>query len=288
MRLVSFRRDGRASWGALDEEGLRDLSGLFPDLRAALAADEPERLAAAAWSRPPGPATGVTWLPVIPAPAKILCIGLNYQMHRAETGRAETAHPTIFTRFADSQIGHQGAIVKPVVSDELDFEGELAVIIGRAGRAIPRDEAMAHVAGYACYNDASVRDWQRHTSQFTPGKNFPATGGFGPWMVTRDALPLPGGRRLRTRLNDVIVQDAGLEEMIFDIPCLIAYCSAFTPLAPGDVIVTGTPGGIGARRDPPLWLRPGDRVSVEIDGLGRLENRVVAEDGGAGAHKRHD
>jgi 2-keto-4-pentenoate hydratase/2-oxohepta-3-ene-1,7-dioic acid hydratase in catechol pathway len=186
-------------------------------------------------------------------------------------------NPTIFTRFANSQTGHLANIVRPRVSHELDFEGELAIIIGKAGRYISKADAWGHVAGYACYNDGSVRDFQRHTHQFTPGKNFPDTGSFGPWMMTPDELGELGPLRIQTRVNGQVVQDATFEQMIFDIPRIIEYCSSFTKLEPGDVIATGTPGGVGAKRTPPLWLKPGDTVEVEIDRLGTLRNGIADE-----------
>jgi 2-keto-4-pentenoate hydratase/2-oxohepta-3-ene-1,7-dioic acid hydratase in catechol pathway len=215
---------------------------------------------------------------VIPLPEKIFCVGLNYEMHRKETGRAVVEHPTIFTRFANTQTGHLSNIVRPRVSTHLDFEGELAVIIGKAGRYITREKAMEHIAGFSCYNDASVRDWQHHTHQFTPGKNFPGTGAFGPWIVTTDEFTDLSARRIMTRLNGQTVQEARLGDMIFDVPTLIEYCSSFNPLVPGDVIVTGTPGGVGVKRTPPLWMKPGDVVEVEIDGIGVLRNGIADED----------
>jgi 2-keto-4-pentenoate hydratase/2-oxohepta-3-ene-1,7-dioic acid hydratase in catechol pathway len=223
------------------------------------------------------PLAEISWLPVIPDPDKIICIGLNYETHRKETGRAEVENPTVFTRFANSQTAHLSPIIRPRVSRDLDFEGELAIIIGKPGRYIARSDAWGHVAGYACYNDGSVRDFQRHTHQFTPGKNFPDTGAFGPWMVTADEFGRPGSRWLRTRVNGQVVQEARFDQMIFDIPRMIEYCSTFTRLEPGDVIATGTPGGVGAKRIPPLWLKPGDTVEVEIDDLGILRNGVADE-----------
>jgi 2-keto-4-pentenoate hydratase/2-oxohepta-3-ene-1,7-dioic acid hydratase in catechol pathway len=170
-------------------------------------------------------------------------------------------------------------IVRPRVSTQLDFEGELALIIGKPGRYIPRERAFEHIAGYSCYNDASVRDWQAHTHQFTPGKNFPNTGSFGPWMVTRDELPDLAERKILTRLNGEIVQQATLGQMIFDIPALVEYCSSFSRLEPGDVIITGTPGGVGVKRTPQLWMKPGDQVEVEVEGIGVLRNGIAAEKG---------
>ena len=223
------------------------------------------------------PLERLTFQPVVADPGKILCVGVNYVAHRSETGRSESKYPVIFTRFAESQVGHLQAILRPPESVALDYEGELAVIIGAAGRRIGRADAGRHIAGYACYNDATVRDWQRHTHQFTPGKNFPTTGAFGPWMVTADEIADVGRLTLRTRLNGETVQEASVADLIFDVPELIAYISTFTQLQPGDVIVTGTPGGVGDRRTPPLYMRAGDRVEVEIDGIGILANPVVDE-----------
>jgi 2-keto-4-pentenoate hydratase/2-oxohepta-3-ene-1,7-dioic acid hydratase in catechol pathway len=273
VKLTSFLHHGAPGWGIVDGDSVAPVAA-YPDLRAAIAADALAALT-------PGPRLKLSTLqllPVIPNPARIICIGINYVAHRQETGRPEVAHPTIFLRFPSSQTGHNTALVRPKVTENLDYEGELAVIIGKPGRYIAEHDAMHHIAGYACYNDASVRDWQRHTSQFIPGKNFPATGGFGPWMVTPDEVPDLPTRRLQTRLNGDIVQEAPLRDMIFNIAQLIAYCSSFTPLEPGDVIVTGTPGGVGERRTPPLWLQPGDVVEVEIDGIGILRNSVEQED----------
>jgi 2-keto-4-pentenoate hydratase/2-oxohepta-3-ene-1,7-dioic acid hydratase in catechol pathway len=281
MRFATFQTDDAPSWGLIEGEEAVDLGatlrGRYPDLKSAIAADALGEAAAAAAGAPRHPLSAITWLPVLPNPDKILCVGLNYEMHRKETGRAEVDHPTIFARFANSQIGHGADIVRPRLSHELDFEGELAVIIGKPGRDIAREDAFGHVAGYACYNDGSVRDFQRHTHQFTPGKNFPGTGAFGPWMMTPDELGALDGLRLQTRVNGEIVQDATFAQMIFDVPRIIAYCSAFTRLEPGDVIATGTPGGVGAKRTPPLWLKPGDSVEVEIDRLGTLRNGVADE-----------
>lgn len=281
MRFATFQIKGAPSWGLIAGEEAVDLAavlrGRYPDLKSAIAAGALDEAAAAAADAPRHRLTAITWLPVLPNPDKILCVGLNYEMHRKETGRAEVENPTIFTRFANSQIGHGADIVRPRLSHELDFEGELAVIIGKPGRHIAREDAFGHVAGYACYNDGSVRDFQRHTHQFTPGKNFPGTGAFGPWMMTPDELGELGPQRLQTRVNGQVVQDATFDQMIFDIPRIIEYCSAFTRLEPGDVIATGTPGGVGAKRNPPLWLKPGDTVEVEIDGLGTLRNGVADE-----------
>jgi len=216
-------------------------------------------------------------LPVVPDPQKILCVGINYLEHVKETGRDIPEKPTIFTRFADSQTAHNAAIVRPAASGNLDFEGELAVVIGRHARHVKAANAFDYVAGYSCYNDGSVRDWQRHASQFTPGKNFPRTGGFGPWLVTADELGDPSRLSLTTRLNGEVVQHATTDDLIFDVPALIEYCSTFTELGPGDVIITGTTGGVGAFRQPPLWMKAGDVVEVEISKIGVLKNTIVDE-----------
>jgi 2-keto-4-pentenoate hydratase/2-oxohepta-3-ene-1,7-dioic acid hydratase in catechol pathway len=283
MKFVSFARCGQAGFGAIAGDGIVDLTGrLGPGivtLRHAIAAGA----VAAAARHVEGRAaefslSDVALLPVVPDPGKILCIGLNYETHRAETRRPEAGHPTIFTRYADTQVGHRQALVKPKVSDRFDYEGELAIVIGRGGRRIDEARAMDHVAGYACYNDASVRDWQRHTHQFTPGKNFPGTGAFGPFLVTPDEVGDHTRLPITTRLNGEVMQQASLADLIFPIPRLIAYCSAFTPLGAGDVIVTGTPGGVGDRRDPPVYMKPGDVVSVDIGAVGTLVNPVVEEE----------
>jgi 2-keto-4-pentenoate hydratase/2-oxohepta-3-ene-1,7-dioic acid hydratase in catechol pathway len=278
MKLTTFERGGKQSYGAVVGEGIFDLGGRFGDLRALLTADGLDGIRATLRGvKPDFDLNEVAFLPVIPNPDKILCVGLNYETHRAETGRPATEHPAIFTRFADTQIGHEQPIVRPHVSSQLDYEGELAVIIGRGGRYIPESQALGHIAGYACYNDVTVRDWQRHTPQFTPGKNFPATGAFGPWMVTADEISDLRNMTLTTRLNGKAVQQAAIGEMIFTIERLVAYVSSFTPLRPGDVICTGTPGGVGFKRQPPLFMAPGDLVEVELSGIGILSNRVQDE-----------
>lgn len=280
MRLSTVRIAGRTTWGVVDQDSFRDvgtvLAERYADLKAAIAAGL-AGVAEATASANATPLADIEWLPVVPNPDKILCVGLNYEMHRQETGRSEVENPTIFARYSNSQIGHLAPIVRPKVSTDLDYEGELAIIIGKPGRYISRGEALNHVAGYAIYNDGSIRDFQRHTHQFTPGKNFPDTGAFGPWMMTPDELgPLPD-LRIRTRLNGQVVQDATFGQMIFDIARQIEYCSSFTHLEAGDVIASGTPGGVGAKRNPPLWMKPGDIVEVEIDKLGTLRNPIVDE-----------
>jgi len=281
MKLVSYELHDRTSWGLVIGEEIADLRAVlgkrYSDLRSLIAAQAYVEAAAAVTRAPRVPLATVRLLPVIPNPEKILCIGLNYETHRKETQRPEAEHPTIFIRFADSQIGHNAPILRPHVSTQLDYEGELAVVIGKGGRYIPRSEAMNHVAGYACYNDATLRDWQRHTHQFTPGKNFPGTGAFGPWLITRDEITDVGALQLQTRLNGEVMQTTSISQMIFPIEVLIEYCSAFTPLSPGDVIATGTPGGVGFKREPQRFMKPGDVVEVEITQLGTLSNTIADE-----------
>lgn len=281
MKFASFKVGSSNTWGIIDGDDALDVGAVmkdrYPDLKSAIAADALPSLADAAGDAKRYPTSAITWLPVIPNPDKILCIGLNYETHRKETGRSEVENPTVFGRFANSQTGHLADIVRPKLSTHLDYEGELAIIIGKPGRYITRADAWSHIAGYACYNEGSVRDFQRHTHQFTPGKNFPETGAFGPWMMTPDELGDVAPLRLQTRVNGQVVQEATIDQMIFDIPHQIEYCSSFTRLEPGDVIVTGTPGGVGAKRTPPLWLKPGDTVEVEIDKLGILRNGVADE-----------
>lgn len=284
MRFVSFRAENRASYGVAGANGIFDLGARFgavlPDLRtyleaAALGLVEPVREPIQA-----DYAEGqFRYDPVLPNPGKILCVGLNYEEHRRETGRPEAAHPAIFTRFADTLIGHGAPILLPQLSKALDYEGELAVVIGRPGFRVPKASALDLVAGYAPFNDATLRDWQRHTHQFTPGKNFPGTGAFGPELVTPDEIAEFARARIETRLNGSIVQSATLGEMIFPVADIIAYVSDFTRLAPGDVIITGTPGGVGFKREPQLFMQAGDIVEVSIEGIGRLTNPIVSETG---------
>jgi 2-keto-4-pentenoate hydratase/2-oxohepta-3-ene-1,7-dioic acid hydratase in catechol pathway len=276
MKYLSFLRpNGTASYGRLENDIVYDLKtdSAPSDLKAAIADNVLSTLESSetfAYSQ-------ISLLPVIPNPNKIFCVGHNYESHRKETGRDEVANPSIFIRFADSLTAHKSEILMPKVSTSLDYEGELAVIIGKGGRAIAEAEAMNHVAGYACFNDASIRDWQWHTRQFTPGKNFPTTGPFGPYMVTPDEAGNLEHVHVITRLNGEVMQDQPIGDMIFPIAQIIAYVSAFTPLSPGDVIVSGTPGGVGAKRTPPVWMKPGDTIEVEIGPMGTLVNRIAEE-----------
>ena len=275
MRYLSYCVGEKIGWGAVEHDRVIPLDAVFPSLKAAIEADALGSEALRQAGSGSIALEDVEFQPVIPNPGKILCVGLNYEDHRRETGRAEVKFPTIFTRFAESQTGHKAPILRPRESVQLDYEGELAIVIGKAGRRIPAASAYDHIAGYSCYNDGSVRDWQAHTIQFVPGKNFERTGAFGPWLVTPDEFGRPGPQRLQTRLNGTVLQSATLADMIFPIDRLVEYCSTFTTLVPGDVIVTGTPGGVGAKRDPQIFMKPGDKVEVEIDGIGILENGIA-------------
>ena len=279
MKLTSFVRDGKATFGGVLNDRLVDLSPKFgarhPDLKSLIAGGGLTGLASFV-------AAGKEWvplevaelLPVIPNPAKIFCIGINYADHQKETGRGKTDYPTIFLRFTDTLVAHDQPAWVPKISTNVDYECELAVIIGKGGRYIGADAALDHVAGYTCFNDISIRDWQRHTSQFIPGKNFPRTGALGPWMVTRDEIPDPHNLAIKTRLNGEVLQDAHTSQLIFRIPELIAYISSFTTIAPGDIIATGTPAGVGFARNPPIFMKAGDVVEVDIEGIGVLRNRM--------------
>ncbi|WP_225206698.1 fumarylacetoacetate hydrolase family protein [Novosphingobium huizhouense] len=274
-QYISFRRpDGTKSFGRLDGDSIDDLGtpGVASFLKDALGGDLAALAPTGRFAR-----SAVRLLPVVPNPGKILCIGLNYATHVAETGRDQKEYPAVFTRWADTLVADGEPLVRPVESTRFDYEGELAVVIGKGGRRIARANAMAHVAGYAVFNDASVRDWQRHNIQFTPGKNFPATGAFGPALVTPDAIADLSSLRVTTTLNGQVVQDQPISDLIWDIPFLIEYCSTFTELHPGDVIATGTPGGVGDKRNPPLYIKAGDRVEVSIGAIGTLSNPVNDE-----------
>ena len=282
MRLMSFATARGPSFGLATGEGVLDLGrrlgGRFGSVRGVLAGwNEASPLLRDLAGAPPDHALEeVEFLPVVPDAAKIIGIGLNYRSHVGEAaGRAPPEFPRVFSRWNDTLLGHGQPMRRPRVSAHFDFEGELAVIIGKPGRHIPATRALEHVAGYACFNDGSVRDWQKHTT--TSGKNFHATGPLGPWMVTADEIPDPTSLTLTTRLNGEQVQRASTGELIYDIPFLIEYISTITPLAPGDVIATGTPEGVALHRDPPLWLKPGDVVEVEISGIGTLRNPVAEE-----------
>lgn len=279
MRLVSFTtKSGQKSYGTVEGDIVLDAGAVlkerFSDLRAVLEENAVQELAGK------GEAialTDVTLLPPIDNPEKILCVGLNYTSHIEETGRPRPAQPALFTRYPSSLIGHDQPLIRPKASHEFDYEGELVVIIGKSGRHISKDDAMSHVAGYTCMNEGSIRDYQIHTSQFWPGKSFEASGSIGPWIVTADEITDITQETVTTRINGEIVQQARFDDLAFSIPEIIAYISTVITLIPGDVIATGTPGGVGKFRKPQLYLVPGMVAEVEITGIGALINSVADE-----------
>lgn len=285
MKLLSFLRDGKETWGAVIDGGVVDLGRQTPHASLAefIASDDfAKRDALVAGKQPDLPLKGLHYLPVIPQSEKIVCAVRNYMDHHQEAvaaglNRELSDFPPIFLRVWRSQIGHEQPIVRPRVSETLDWEGEIAVIIGKPGRDIPESQAFDHVAGYAIYNDASVREWQFHAKQIASGKNFEGTGAFGPWMVTADEIDPKRKLKLETRLNGEVMQSSDSSFMIFSIPQLISYASTIFTLVPGDLIVTGTPGGVGFSRKPPRYMKPGDVVEVEVEALGVLRNPIEAQ-----------
>jgi len=286
MKLASVDCGTGPMIAALNDGGelldLREVDDRLPsDMRALLElgpevlVETARRLAKATSRLDPA---SVRFLPVVPQPQAIWCAALNYRLHIEEGAWETPERPPLFLRVPASLCGHEEPIVKPIVSDRLDYEGELAVIIGTHARHVPESAAYDVIAGYSCFNDGSVRDWQRHTKQITNGKNFAATGGFGPFLTTKDEVPNIEAAELTTKLNGNVMQRAEISELIFGIPQLISYISTICDLLPGDVIVTGTPGGVGTRQDPPVFMRDGDTVEVEVAGVGLLRNPVVAED----------
>ena len=279
MKLISFEHHNTPAYGIVKGDDVLDLTPLLgtqaPDLKTLIAKD---LLDAAAQVASSNKATlklsQLTLLPVIPNPGQIFCIGLNYGEHVRETGREITEVPTIFLRLPASQVGHGQDILRPAESHRLDYEAEIAIVIGKGGRRIQEAEAWDHIAGYSCYNDGSVRDWQVATSQWTPGKNFYKTGGFGPWLVTADEIAPNRVMRLQTILNGQVLQDTTTDKMIHSIPRQIAYISSFTPLSAGDVIVTGTPRGVGNKRTPQVFMKPGDICEIVVDAIGTLRNGI--------------
>jgi 2-keto-4-pentenoate hydratase/2-oxohepta-3-ene-1,7-dioic acid hydratase in catechol pathway len=282
MRIVSFERHGRPGFGVVVGDGVVDASVRLPgqprSLRDALIGGSLPTLEKFAVMKPDFALSDIAFSPVVADPAaKLLCVGINYLPHIKEMGRERPDRPVLFVRFGDSVVGHGQPLLQPRESEQFDFEGELAVIIGKRARRVSKERALEHVAGYSCFNDGSVRDFQRHSQQFTPGKNFHASGSFGPWLVTADEIPDPRRLFLTTRLNGAVMQHESVGELCFDVPQLIEYCSTWAQLEPGDVIVTGTPGGVGAGRKPPVWMKPGDTIEVEISSVGTLRNPVIAD-----------
>lgn len=276
MKLASFIHQGRRSYGMVTADGVIDLGrrlgGRYADLKALLAADALQQAEQFSHEATDIRFDALSFLPVIDNPGKILCVGMNYADKRQEFDQHNPA-PTLFVRFADSQTGHNAPVLKPRHSSEFDYEGELAVVIGKGGEDISRDAALSHVAGYSCYMDGSARDWQH--SWFTAGKNWRQTGAFGPWMTTADEIPDPHVLAIRTWLNGRMVQEDNTGHMIHKVAELIEYISTFTSLTAGDVIITGSPGGVGKKRTPPLFMQAGDRIEVEIEKIGHLSNVIM-------------
>jgi 2-keto-4-pentenoate hydratase/2-oxohepta-3-ene-1,7-dioic acid hydratase in catechol pathway len=280
MKLASYVADGTECFGVVAGDGVITMNSRFgkriATLRDALAANLlPEIKAAAANAKPDRKLADIEFLPVIPNPDKIACAGINYRSHASETGREIPKQPSMFLRLADTLVGHDGEMIRPTVSTQFDYEGELAAIIGRGGRHIAMDKALDHVAGYTCFVDGSVRDYQKFS--VTSGKNFPGTGPLGPWMVTADEIPDPTRLTLTTRLNSTVMQRSATDLLIYSVPHIVAFCSDFTTLLPGDVIATGTPDGVGHRRNPQVWMKAGDVLEVEITGIGTLRTHIVDE-----------
>ena len=283
MKLLSFMNAGKEAWGAVVGDKVVDLSKKFPEY-ASLA----DYIGSGAYLKASEhvqgmtgdlPLDGLTYLPVIPRPEKIVCAVRNYMDHHKEVlaagmQRELSEEPPIFLRVWRSQTAHNAPIVRPKVSESLDWEGELAVIIGKGGRNIPESEAFNHVAGYSIYNDGSIREWQFHAKQIASGKNFESTGGFGPWMVTADEIAPNRPLKLETRLNGQLMQTSDTGNMIFSIAKLINYASTIFTLVPGDVIATGTPAGVGWSRKPPVFMKDGDVCEVEIEAIGTLSNPI--------------
>ena len=280
MKFASFQtKDGKATYGMVNGDRVVDLGAdrpHLPSLKDFIGSDEFTSGKVATKGQDYA-LSDVTLLPLIPNPGKIICVGLNYSEHIKETGRSDSEFPVLFLRTVTSQVGHGTPIVKAKNSDKFDYEGELALVIGKPGRHIAPADTLSHIAGYSCYNDGTMRDFQRHTHQYTPGKNFDRSGSFGPFLVMPDVITDRKATMLVTRVNGQEVQKASLAHMVFSIEDIISYVSSYTTLETGDVIVTGTPGGVGDRRTPPLYLFAGDTVEVEITGVGLLSNSVVNE-----------
>ena len=286
MRLISFSGpDGAASWGVQTAGGVVEQTRLGADVPATLlgwmqaSGADPARVAqvaARAAAQAPTPLAALRLLPALPHPGKIICLGVNYHDHAKEGGNTVADYPALFLRCNSSLLAHGAALQVPRISSKLDFEAELALVIGTRARHVPEAEALRHVWAYSCFNDASLRDYQRKTTQWTIGKNFDGTGAFGPCLVTADELP-PGcvGLHIESRLNGQVMQSATTSDMVFGVARTVALLSEALTLEPGDVLVMGTPGGVGYARTPPVWMKAGDTIEIEIEGVGLLSNPVV-------------
>ncbi len=281
MKFVSFLLKGQAKFGISDDKYITDLTGKIKGANTLkeLIANKSIQEAKEYVKKNPGNIVldQIEYLPVIPNPGKIICVGLNYSEHVKETGRTVEQNPVIFLRVPESQTAHKQPIQRPKVSTHLDYECEMAVIMGDAGKHIKPENALKHIVGFSCYNESTVRDWQQHTRQFGMGKNFEKTGSFGPHMVLAENISDYTKLTIKTRLNGNVMQEAKLSQLIFDIPTLISYVSKAIPWRAGDVLVTGTPGGVGFKRKPPVFMKEGDQVEVEISEIGILSNIIKDE-----------
>jgi 2-keto-4-pentenoate hydratase/2-oxohepta-3-ene-1,7-dioic acid hydratase in catechol pathway len=280
MKLASYIADGQEVYGVVTGDGVITMNQRFgghaASLREAITGGLlPQIKEAAAHGRADHKISDIKFLPVIPNPEKIMCVGINYKSHAAEHGTEVPKAPNIFLRFVNTLVPHEGEMIRPKVSTSFDFEGELALVIGKAGRHIKQADALSYIAGYTCFCDATVRDFTKYS--LAASKNFIGSGPLGPWMVTADEIPDPTKLTLTTRLNGQEMQKSGTDMLIHDIPRIIEFCSMFTPLTPGDIIATGTPDGIGAKRTPPVWMKSGDVLEVEISGIGTLRNKIADE-----------
>ena len=281
MKFISFKHNDQNKFGIINNNKITDLTGkvsnsnTLKDLISNQGIEEAKSYA----TNNPGNIneSDIEYLPLIPNPGKIICVGLNYSEHVKETNRTVEENPVIFHRFPESQTAHMQPIQRPVVSQSLDFEGEMAVIMGEGGKHIKPDDALNHIVGYSCYNESTIREWQRHTRQFGMGKNFEKTGSFGPHMVLAEDIKDYKNLTIETRLNGEVMQNAKLSQLIFDIPILISYVSKAMAWRAGDVLVTGTPGGVGFKRNPPIFMKPGDNVEIEITEIGTLSNTIKDE-----------
>jgi 2-keto-4-pentenoate hydratase/2-oxohepta-3-ene-1,7-dioic acid hydratase in catechol pathway len=280
MKLASYIADGKECYGVVNGDGVITMNERFgghaASLREAIAGGLlPQIKEAAAHGQADRKLSDIKFLPVIPNPEKILCVGINYKSHAAEHGTEAPKLPNIFTKFVNTLEAHEGEMLRPKVSTSFDFEGELALVIGKGGRHIKAADALKHVAGYTCYCDGSVRDFTKYS--LVAAKNFLRSSPLGPWMVTSDEIPDPTKLTLVTRLNGKEMQRSGTDMLIHSIPTIIEFCSVFTPLSPGDIIATGTPDGIGAKQNPPVWMKAGDVLEIEISNIGTLRNKIADE-----------
>ncbi len=282
MKLLTFDAGAGARLGLATDDGIVDLTDRAgtASLRELIAAGRVDEMGQFAGEAPDHGLDDVTYLPPITDPAHIWCVGVNYMDHLQEAidaglPRSKTEHPMIFGRYADTFVGHNQPILKSPVVEKLDYECELAVIIGKGGRDIAKEDALSHVAGYSCFNEGSARDWQYHTAQVVPGKNFQGTGGFGPWMVTADEIPDPQVLDIATVLNGETLQSANTKDMIFDVVTIISYVSHISELQPGDVIASGTPSGVGQSREPQIFMQIGDTCEIRIEKVGTLMNGIA-------------